>query len=185
MTVRGTLLSWMKDRKGSVAVEFALVSIPFIYCTIAIIELSMYFAATNMLEGGISNSARIIRTGQLQQQTDLPPEEAFRNEVCNHIFGLIECDDLQIEVIAMPDDQFSSVGDYTPNYDEDGNFVPRDFDAGGSGDVVMIRAHYVYRLLTPLFAQILSPRHDGRVTLMSTVVLQSEPYDFNPEEDDA
>jgi len=181
MTFLETLFSWIRRNDGSVAVEFALISIPFIYCTVAIIELSMFFAATNMLEGGVNQSARMIRTGQLQSQSEMPPEEAFREELCDNLYVLIRCANVQIEVVAMPDDSFSSADDYQPAYNDDGDFVPRDFDAGGAGDVVLIRAYYEYQLMTPMFAQIFSQNDDATIPIMSTVVMQSEPYDFDDE----
>lgn len=179
MNFLSMMAGWLRRRDGSIAVEFALISIPFIYTTIAIMELSFYFAATNMLEGGVSAAARQIRTGQVQASVDVTPEEAFRANLCDQLYVLVKCDDVQIEVVAMPDDEFSSVDDYQPQYDDDGNFVPRDFDAGGSGDVVMIRAYYRYQLLTPLFAQIFSNEPDETVVMLSTVIIQSEPYEFD------
>jgi len=167
--------------EGAVAIEFALMIFPFIYITFAIIELSLFFAASNMMESGINASARIIRTGQLQQQTALDPATAFRQEVCSHLFGLIKCENVGIEVIAMPDDDFGNAGSYTPVYDEDGNLQPRDFDAGESSSVVLIRAVYRYKLLTPFFANVFSKEPDHTIPIMTTVVLQTEPYDFSEE----
>lgn len=167
--------------EGAAAIEFALMIFPFIYITFAIIELSLFFASSNMMESGINNSARIIRTGQLQQQTELDPQTAFRNEVCSHLFGLIKCDEVGIEVIAMPDDDFGGAGDYAPVYNEDGILEPREFDAGESSSVVLIRAVYRYKLLTPLFANLFSKEPDNTIPIMTTVVLQTEPYDFSEE----
>lgn len=177
MVIPEKFFSWIRNNEGSVAVEFALISIPFIYCTIAIIELSMFFCATNMLEGAVNQSARLIRTGQIQAQAD--PEMAFREAICDRLFILIDCDEVQLEVLAMPDDSFGSADDYGASYDEDGNYTPREFDSGGSGDVVLIRAYYEYQLMTPMFAQIFSTREDATVPMMSTIILQSEPYDFD------
>ncbi|MGZ9097381.1 MAG: TadE/TadG family type IV pilus assembly protein [Micavibrio sp.] len=170
-------VSFLRRTEGSMAVEFALLIIPFIYTTFAIIELSLFFAASNMLEGGINESARLIRTGQLQEQEELPPEEAFRNDLCNRLFVLVDCDEVDIEVIALPDDDFTSAADYPLIYDEDGNVEPRPFDAGGADDVVMIRATYRYQLITPMFAEIFSREDDNTIPIMTTIVLQSEPYE--------
>ena len=167
--------------EGSAAVEFALMIFPFIFITFAIIELSLFFAASNMMESGINASARMIKTGQLQQQAGADPETAFRQEVCEHLFGLIQCDKVGIEVIALPDDDFGNAGDYAPVYDEDGNLSPRDFDAGSSSSVVLIRAAYRYKLLTPFFANVFSKEPDNTIPIMTTVVLQTEPYDFTEE----
>lgn len=163
---------------GSVAVEFAMLAIPFVYTTIAIIELSMFFAASNMLEAGVSESSRMIRTGQLQTQTALPAEQAFRQDLCSNLYVLIDCDDILLEVVSMPGDSFQNADDYQPRYDEDGNFDPRDFNAGGAEDVVLIRVYYRYHLMTPIFAQIFSREADQTIPIMSTVVIQSEPYQF-------
>lgn len=183
------MTGWIKQARsgfsgrtdGSVAIEFALMIFPFIFITFAIIELSLFFAASNMMESGINNSARVIKTGQLQQQTGMTPEAAFRQEVCNHLFGLIRCDKVGLEVIALPDDDFGSAGDYAPIYDEDGNMVPRDFDPGSSSSVVLIRAVYRYKLLTPLFANVFTKEPDNTIPIIATVVLQTEPYDFTEE----
>lgn len=178
------IIFWLRRKDGSVAVEFALVSIPFIYTTIAIIELSLFFAASNMLEAGVNTSSRLIRTGQLQQSGSPDPEALFRENICEQLFILIECDNVQIEVVAMPGDSFSEIEDYQPEYDENGVLVPREFDAGGSDDVVMIRAYYRYQLMTPIFAQIFSKEPDNSVPMMSTVILQSEPYEFGNQEEE-
>ncbi|HEY8190246.1 MAG TPA: TadE/TadG family type IV pilus assembly protein, partial [Micavibrio sp.] len=113
----------MKRSEGSVAVEFALISIPFVYLTIAIVELSLFFAAANMLEGGINESARMIRTGQLQAQAQEDQETIFRQAVCDKLFVLINCENVQIEVVAIGDGTFIGVEDLEPIYDDDGNLV--------------------------------------------------------------
>lgn len=172
---------FLKKTDGSMAVEFAMLIFPTIFLTFAIIELCLFFAASNMVEGGISASARLIRTGQLQQVENTTPEEAFRAEICNHMFVLVDCNNVAMEVIALPDDDFGSAGSYPIEYDEDGKVKPRPFDAGGSSDVVLIRAIYDYRLLTPFFSDIFSKTGDGMIRIITTIVLQTEPYDFGEE----
>jgi hypothetical protein len=173
---------FLKKTDGSMAVEFAMLIFPTIFLTFAIIELCLFFAASNMVEGGISASARMIRTGQLQQVENSTPEEAFREEICNHMFVLVDCNNVIMEVVALPDDDFGSAGDYQIEYDEDGNVKPRPFDAGGSSDVVLIRAIYDYKLLTPFFADVFSKTGDGMIRIVTTIVLQTEPYDFGEEQ---
>jgi Flp pilus assembly protein TadG len=172
----------MRRSEGSVAVEFALISIPFVYLTIAIVELSLFFAAANMLEGGVNESARMIRTGQLQAQAQEDQEAIFREAVCDKLFVLINCENVQIEVVAIGEGTFIGIEDLEPVYDDDGNLVPREFNAGDSKDVVMIRASYRYQLLTPLFSRLFSKEEDHTIPLLTTVILQTEPYDFDGEE---
>lgn len=183
MQSRAKCKAWLKETDGSVAVEFAQIAIPFIFMMIAIIELSLFFAAANMLEGGLNESARMIRIGALQQEVVRPQEEVFREAICSNVMVLIKCEDVDIEVVTMNDDSFSSTADLEPVYDEDGRLVERPFDAGGSDDVVMIRAAYRYQLMTPLFSRLFTKTADHTIPIMSTVILRTEPYDFNDDQE--
>jgi Flp pilus assembly protein TadG len=174
---------WGVGRRGSVAIEFAQIGIPFIFMTVAIIELSLFFAAANMLESGVNESARMIKIGQLQQQTERPQEEVYREALCSNLAILIKCSDVDIEVVEITDGEFTSADDFAPVYDEDGRLVPREFNASGSEGVVLIRAATRYRLLTPLFSRIFSREPDQTIPLISTVVMKIEPYDFNPDQE--
>jgi len=171
--------SWITACRGTVALEFAQIGIPFIFMTVAIIELSLFFAAANMLESSINESSRIIKIGNLQQEILRPQEEVFREAVCSNLVILIQCDDVDIEVIEIAGQDFSLADDYAPVYDEDGRMVPRDFNAGGSDGVVLIRATTRYRLLTPLFSKLWSREADQTIPLISTIVMKIEPYDFD------
>lgn len=170
---------WCQRTEGSMAVEFALVCVPFIYLTIAIIEISLFFAGANMLESGVNASARMIRTGQLQSMEAADQEVAFRTNLCSQLFVLIDCNNVDLEVIHIPDDDFGSADGYTPVYDESGRLVSHGFDAGDSDEVVLIRVAYRYQLWTPLFSSIFSVEPDHTIPLLTTVVLQTEPYTFD------
>ena len=63
-------------------------------------------------------------------------------------------------------------------FDEEGNLEDQQFDSGGVSDVVMIRTAYQYPIKTPLF-QILMTNNGGDTrAMLSTIVLQTEPYEF-------
>jgi Flp pilus assembly protein TadG len=171
--------SWLYHQEGAVAVEFALVCIPFIYMTIAIIELSMFFAAANMLESGVNASARSIRTGQLQTDSPADEQQAFKTDLCNRLFALIDCSNIDLEAIHVANDDFGNANSYTPTYDANGRLISQGFDAGESNSVILIRVAYRYPLWTPLFASIFSTQTDHTIPLMTTVVIQNEPYSFN------
>ena len=53
--------------RGAAAVEFALVSIPFLALTFGIIEIGLIYFVSTTLENATLQAAREIRTGQLQQ----------------------------------------------------------------------------------------------------------------------
>src|SRR5688572_8490209 len=98
---------WSRGSDGSAAVEFALVCIPFIYMTIAIIEISIFFASANMFETAVNSTTRTIRTGRLQTENPGLEEQAFRISLCDNLYAFIDCNEIDVEAIAMPNNQFT------------------------------------------------------------------------------
>lgn len=84
--VQKIISGWSDNRRGSTAIEFALVAIPFVMIVTAIIEISVMFAAHSIMLGATQDAVRAVRTGQLQAISD--PDEAdsfFREQLCRHI----------------------------------------------------------------------------------------------------
>jgi Flp pilus assembly protein TadG len=159
--------------EGSTAVEFSLLALPYIMLSLAIIELSMIYASASLLEGATDSAARLIRTGQIQKSGTADPEAMFREALCEFAVVLIDCNDVSIEVMPL-----NSYNDYSgPVFDGDGNMVSSGFDAGGANARVLIRVAYRYAMITPLVGPLLNGP-DGSTLFMSTIVLQSEPYEF-------
>ena len=165
---------WKADESGATAVEFALVGVPFIIMVIGIIEMALMFTANSLLEASTSEAARQIRIGAVQQTGG---EDAFKDALCGFAETLIPCDDIQYQVQSV--DSFEDAQDFPEaTFDEEGNLQDQNFDAGGVNDIVLIRVVYKYPIKTPLMQLILTNNNDGNRILMSTVVLQTEPYQF-------
>lgn len=175
-----SIINRCKREEGSAAVEFALVAVPFIYMTIAIFELCVFFASANTLEYALSISSRMIRTGQLQASGSTDLEATFKSALCDHMYGLLDCSLIGLESVAIPDGDFTSAENYGAETNPDGTLKSRGFDPGVSGSVVLVRVFYRYHMMTPLFAKIFSTQPDDSIVLLSTVVLENEPYTFNP-----
>jgi hypothetical protein len=166
--------SWVRSEDGVTAVEFSLLFTPFLMLTLGILELAIMFTSASLLEGATSSAARMIRTGELQQAVG-DPQTNFENALCEFATVLIDCNDIEVEVQEMT--SFSDFGSMGPQY-EDGAFQSRGFDAGCADERVLVRTVYEYSMLTPLVGTLLSGG-DGVMEFMSTIVLQTEPYDFN------
>lgn len=164
---------WRRDEDGAAALEFAFLSIPFFTFLIGIIEIALMIANASVLEGATYDAARLVRTGQVQQGAD--PETVFRSALCGHAV-ILDCDAIQYNVTTM--NSFSDAEEAVPTFDEDGNMEEEDFDAGGSGDIVMIRVSYLYEMMTPMLGDLFTNYPDRRRLMTSTVVLQTEPYEF-------
>src|SRR5215212_177516 len=78
-----------RGEDGAAAVEFAIVAAPFLALMFAIMETALVFFASQTLETAVSDSARLIMTGQAQAQTFT--ETQFKSAVCARIGGLFDC----------------------------------------------------------------------------------------------
>ena len=165
---------WWKNIGGTTAVEFALVGVPFVIMSIGTIEMALMFTSQSVLQEATFAAARVIRTGQVQLAGGT--EELFRQEVCDFAELLIPCAEIQFQVQNLPSFQ-DAQDEPDPTFDEDGNLQDQGFDPGDESDVVMIRVVYNYPVRTPLLQPALSNASGGRRTMLSTIVLQTEPYE--------
>ncbi len=160
-----------KRKEGSTAIEFAMLAVPYVMLSLGIIELSLMYTSASLLEGATDSAARLVRTGQLQQADG--GEAMFRDALCNYATVLVNCEDIVVEVIPL-----ASYNDFSgPVYNADGEMVSQGFDAGGSNDRMLIRTSYRFEMMTPLVGPLLNGE-DGATTFISTIVLQTEPYEF-------
>ena len=166
---------WVCKDDGVTAVEFSLLFAPYMMLTLGIIEVSMMFLSASLLEGATNDAARLIRTGQMQESGSAP-EDAFRDALCSYSMAFVNCNDITIEVQEMT--SFGDYGSMAASFDGDGNLISSGVDIGESSDRVLIRTAYRYEMMTPLVGPLLSGGNGSRL-FMSTIVLQSEPYDFD------
>jgi len=170
------LCKWSKNEDGATAVEFAIVGVPFVFMLIGIAEVSLMYAANSLLQDATSEAARMIRTGQLQQSAG-DPEDAFRDEICRISSVFLNCANIQYEVVTFGGG-FQEAQDNQPEFDSEGNLVSQGFNPGGVSDVVLIRTVYYYPLLTPFIGPMLADGPNQTKFMMTTMVLQTEPYEF-------
>lgn len=171
---------------GVTAIEFSLVALPFLLIIMGIIELSLAFAAGTALEGATLDAARLIRTGQAQNApAGMTSEDLFTQRLCDQADLFVDCDQLKYQVVLLGDNSgFANANNVALNFDENGDILDADgnagnsFDAGGISDVVMIRVIYHYEFFTPGMNMIFANNDLGKLTFISTIVLKNEPYDF-------
>ena len=95
------LFRFGKNSEGAYAMEFALVAAPFFAIIFGIIETSMVFFKEETLQTAVSDSARLILTGQAQANGMSASD--FKAEVCNRVAALIDCSNVSIDVEAFAD----------------------------------------------------------------------------------
>lgn len=175
--LRINFAGWIKNREGTTAIEFALMAIPYFLLTLGIIELSIMYAAATLLEGATTSASRLLRTGEIQM-SGRDPEEMFRESLCSYATVLVDCDDVVVESIPLT--SYADYETFAAQYDEDGDLVSQGFAVSGSDSAILVRVAYRYTMMVPFIGTLLAGPDSSRL-FVSTIVLQTEPYDFGGE----
>jgi Flp pilus assembly protein TadG len=86
----GPALRFRADRKGSVAIEFGLVAIPFLALMFAIFQTALVVFTGQVLDTALQDASRLIMTGQAQSMT-AANFATGPNGVCSRITALFDC----------------------------------------------------------------------------------------------
>jgi Flp pilus assembly protein TadG len=172
-TLRKTLRRFRRNRRGSAAVEFALVAPVFFALLFAIIETAIVFFAGQVLETVTQDSARMIMTGQAQ--TTGYSQSDFKTYVCGKITVLFDCvTGISIDVQSYS--AFSSVSIADP-IDGGKNFVaPNNYNPGGPGDIVVVRLFYQWPLIVTGLGYNIANLTGSKRLLTATAAFRNEPY---------
>ncbi|MGV8995705.1 MAG: TadE/TadG family type IV pilus assembly protein [Parvibaculaceae bacterium] len=164
---------FVADTKGSVAVEFALTAIPFFTLLFAIMEAGIIFFATATLDQSVNDAGRLIRTGQAQ--TAAMTKAQLTTTICNNVVLLTSCtSNLKLDVRVFTN--FSSVS-FPSLLDSTGAVKDSSlaFSLGAAGDIVLVRAMYVWSIMSP-FSTGLANNTAGTRLIQSSVAFRNEPY---------
>jgi Flp pilus assembly protein TadG len=167
------LRRFRRNRRGSAAVEFALVAPVFFALLFAIIETAIVFFAGQVLETVTQDSSRMIMTGQAQ--TGGFSQAQFKTYVCGKISVLFDCvNGIYVDVQSYPG--FSSVA-ITDPIDGGKNFVPpNNYSPGGPGDIVVVRLFYQWPLFVTGLGYNIANLSGSKRLLSATAAFRNEPY---------
>lgn len=164
----------MHDNSGVTVIEFAMVAGPFFALLIAAVQTTLIFFASQVLESGVADAARLIRTGQAQNQE--MNASMFKQAVCDNIYGLLDCENgLMIDVRTI--DSFGSadvgrpINRITREVEDDFRFAP-----GAGGDIVVVRAFYEWPLIFPTLGVSPANLASGNFLLSSAAAFRNEPF---------
>ena len=173
--LQARFMRWAKAKDGLAAVEFALIAIPFFFLIFGLLEVCLLFIMSAILEHGVGEAARQIRTGQMQKNGF--GQVAFKTAVCAELFDLLDCDaKLRFDVKTFS--SFSStsapnvIDPATGNIDDSGF----GFSPGGKNEIVVVRAFYEWHLITPVMSAPLANMSGNRRLIQATVAFRNEPF---------
>ena len=187
------LKHFKRNEDGATAIEFAMVSIPFLAVLFAIFETALVFFNASALDAVTANASRQLMTGQIQLngQTAAQQKTTFQNLICptsgtrpsTALPSQFDCSQVTIDVRASSD--FSNADTTNALY---ANPTSAQFTPGSAGQVNIVRVIYPM----PVFLAVLGGTNTNAIQanrtgqvllsgswvhiLMGIAVFKTEPY---------
>jgi Flp pilus assembly protein TadG len=165
-----------RNRRGSAAVEFALVAPLFFAMLFAILETGIMFFAGQLLEHGTAESARLMMTHQAQDSgMDV---DAFKTDLCNRIKVMFSCagslDNITVDVKVFAPGTAITITDPIVAGSLTGPFS-YSLPPSGSPNTVVIRAFYQWPLFVTRFGYNIANLNGSKRLLAATAAFHVEP----------
>jgi Flp pilus assembly protein TadG len=163
------------NRRGTVAIEFALIALPFFLMIFAIIEVSLSFAAEEVMANATDDISRQLRTGQLKA-ADVSGTK-LKTLICGKLLmPAAGCPDLFVDLQTYT--AFNKVPLTLPlTSDGDVNSTGFKNAPGNASTINQLRVFYRWPVLTDLMkTRIESIKGQGKTLLFSTATWRNEPY---------
>jgi Flp pilus assembly protein TadG len=175
-SVRNALSRFRRNRRGSAAVEFALIAPVFFGLLFAILETALMFFANQVLETGTQDSARLMYT---HQAFDTGMDEtAFKTDLCNRVKALFNCNgnlaNLIVDVKYFPPGTAISITDPIVAGALTGPFTYQ-VPPPGSVNTVVVRVFYQWPLFVTGLGYNIANLSGSQRLLAATAAFHVEP----------
>lgn len=167
----------LRDARGSAAVEFAMLGLPFFAILGVTFQAGLHILTQQSLDDAVDRAARALFTGEFQTEADgTPATDRMRSLMCRSL-RFASCADLKLDVTSSA--TFASASQTQPYDDKAKNWntaFGKTFTCPTGNAVVSITA----AVPAPLYFSLLMPSGQampgGKQLLVSTAIFRSEPY---------
>jgi TadE-like protein len=175
------LARWLRNERGSAAIEFALVAVPFFMFVLGVLGIGLYFFTVSSLEHGAESAARQVRTGQAQKSGLTVGD--FKQLACDEAGTYIDCSKLHVLVQnsatwagIVPEPCVNSSNEMSASTGDPGEALYG--YTGGSSQVVLITLCYQWDLASTFAFLQLGTGSDGSgpAVIQATTAFRTEPY---------
>ena len=173
---RSILGRFRRNRRGSAAVEFALVA-PLFFCMLfAILETAIVFFAGQLLENATLESARLILTRQAQNTS--MTEADFKQNLCDRIKVMFNCQgnlgNLTVDITSFAPGASITISDPIVAGSFTGTFAYT-LPPSGSPNTIVVRAFYQWPLFVTRLGYNIGNLNGGKRLLSATAAFHVEP----------
>ncbi|MBY0423073.1 MAG: pilus assembly protein [Parvularculaceae bacterium] len=183
MARKRRLRGFLRSRSGATAVEFAIVAPVFLLLIFATFEVGWFYFVRSSVDSAISNSARLIRTGQAYKDgyTSQATRDTFlQNEVCRSLRYMPtgQCTNkttVEVKTYASYAAMAADAGAITCTDSVPAAIAAVPFDTGTDRSIIRIRICHIYKTLNPFIGFSLAKNAQGERRIAASYVLRVEP----------
>ena len=174
-TILERVVHFRRNQRGATAIEFAILAVPFVMLTFAILESTISFTAQQVISNSTDKLARQIRTGQITLSNTTKSE--FRALLCTDISIMVTdgCPGLEFDLKSYG--SYASVPTnitMTPGGDIDTTGFT--YNPGGNDTINSLRVFYRWPIITDMMKGTLSGLPGGKTLLYSSATWKNEPF---------
>lgn len=166
---RRQLADFRHSQDGATAVEFAIIGLPFFVLLLMIFETAGVLFTDAALQNGVTKTARLIRTGQVQTQNI--SQANFKKLLCANVASYIDCAKIRLFVTKSAD---LPIGNRT-NLMTATKDTPQKWEVGAASEWVLVQASYDWTLFIPKISMLANIDGDKR-RLTAGALFRNEPY---------
>ncbi len=172
---------FLGDRRGSTALEFAMLAVPFALLVFAILESLISFAGQEVMANITDDVARQLRTGQIRQAN--VSEATLKATICSRLEIMVakDCPGLEVDLRAYPSFAAAAQAGFKI---QDGEIEltgtdPAAFTVapGLAESINMLRVFYKWPVMTDFMAKSMANLKDGNTLHFASMTWQNEPFD--------
>ncbi len=169
---RRFLKRFIKNKRGSVAIEFSMLALPFTALVFAIIESGLSFTAYQVMANSVEDLARDLRTGVLKKADATPA--VVRARICDDMKILVtaSCPELYIDLKSYA--TYGAVPTTIPYASGDLNTAGFAIAPGDPNTINQLRVFYKWPIYTNYIALKLAELPGGKTLLFSTLTWRNE-----------
>lgn len=165
----------LRDRRGSVAQEFAMLVLPFMVLIFATLESCISFAAQEVLANATDDVARMLRTGQVRA-ADID-ETKLKGMICERIQIMVASGCPELVVDLRQYDTFADAAAVRVKI-ANGDLDTSGFAVkpGATMSKNMLRVFYRWPVVTNFVAKSMSNLNGYKTLHFASVTWQNEPF---------
>jgi Flp pilus assembly protein TadG len=176
---------FLKNKRGSSAVEFAIVVPVFLALMFSTFEVGWFYFVNATIDAATINIARFIRTGQAQTagyDSQADREAFFADEVCPKLQFLVDCEarvTAEVQTFATFQELADDTTPITCRDDQPDAIDNLAYSPGSDNAIVRVRICVIYDTLNPTIGMSLAKNDAGQRRVAATYILRVEPYSKN------